>query len=65
MNVGDLLDARVLGPDGAALGVVVDVRLALEVVDEPEGGPGAGDPGAPAAAAGGSSFTPTPRRVCR
>ncbi|MFI2295737.1 hypothetical protein [Isoptericola sp. NPDC019571] len=43
MNVGDLLDARVLGPDGAALGVVVDVRLALEVVDEPEGGPGAGE----------------------
>ncbi|MFC7876641.1 hypothetical protein [Isoptericola sp. NPDC057391] len=40
MNVGDLLDARVLGPDGAPLGVVVDVRLALEVVDEPEEGPG-------------------------
>ncbi|WP_020013515.1 hypothetical protein [Promicromonospora sukumoe] len=36
MNVGDLLDARVLGPDGAALGVVVDVRFALEVVDEPD-----------------------------
>ncbi|MFE5292094.1 hypothetical protein ACFQ8T_07935 [Isoptericola sp. NPDC056618] len=43
MNVGDLLDARVLGPDGAALGVVVDVRLALEVVDEPEDRPGAGE----------------------
>ncbi|MFI2364366.1 PRC-barrel domain containing protein [Promicromonospora sp. NPDC019610] len=36
MNVGDLLDARVLGPDGATLGVVVDVRFALEVVDEPD-----------------------------
>ncbi|MFD7024418.1 PRC-barrel domain containing protein [Promicromonospora sukumoe] len=36
MNVGDLLDARVLGPDGASLGVVVDVRFALEVVDEPD-----------------------------
>ncbi|MFC8597424.1 PRC-barrel domain containing protein [Isoptericola sp. NPDC057191] len=43
MNVGDLLDVRVLGPDGAVLGVVVDVRLALEVVDEPEGGPGQGE----------------------
>ncbi|MCK9795369.1 hypothetical protein M1843_16605 [Isoptericola sp. 4D.3] len=42
MNVGDLLDARVLGPDGAALGVVVDVRLALELRDEPDDGPGDG-----------------------
>lgn len=39
MNVGDLLDARVLGPDGAALGVVVDVRFALEVT-----GPESTDP---------------------
>ncbi|MFD7306791.1 PRC-barrel domain containing protein [Promicromonospora sp. NPDC059942] len=36
MNVGDLLDASVVGPDGATLGVVVDVRLALELVDEPD-----------------------------
>jgi len=40
MNVGDLLDARVLGPDDAALGVVVDVRLALDVVEEPDDEPG-------------------------
>jgi hypothetical protein len=40
MNVGDLLDARVLGPDGAALGV--DVRLALEVVEEPRDDPDEG-----------------------
>ncbi|MCA5893969.1 hypothetical protein LEP48_11500 [Isoptericola sp. NEAU-Y5] len=40
MNVGDLLDARVLGPDGVPLGVVVDVRLALETRDEPDDGPG-------------------------
>ncbi|MFD6176576.1 MULTISPECIES: PRC-barrel domain containing protein [unclassified Isoptericola] len=43
MNVGDLLDVPVVDHDGAPLGVVVDVRLALEVVDEPEGAPGAGE----------------------
>lgn len=44
MNVGDLLDARVLGPDGGPLGVVVDVRLALEVrEDEEDGAPGEGE----------------------
>ncbi|MFI6427907.1 PRC-barrel domain containing protein [Promicromonospora sp. NPDC050880] len=34
MNVGDLLDARVLDADGTALGVVVDARFALEILDE-------------------------------
>jgi len=43
MNVGDLLDARVLDADGAQIGVVIDVRLALEVVDEPDDGPGGRD----------------------
>jgi hypothetical protein len=42
VRVGDLLDARVLGPDGAELGVVVDLRLALEVVEEPQDAPGEG-----------------------
>lgn len=41
MNVGDLLDRPVVGPDGARLGVAVDVRLALEV-REPEDGQGTG-----------------------
>jgi hypothetical protein len=36
VNVGDLLDARVVGPDDEPLGVVVDVRLALEILDEPD-----------------------------
>lgn len=40
MNVGDLLDAPVLGPDGAAVGTVVDVRFALEVPDDGDGDPG-------------------------
>jgi hypothetical protein len=35
MNVADLLDAPVHDAAGRPLGVVVDVRLALEVVDEP------------------------------
>jgi len=38
MILGDLLDARVLGPDGAALGFVVDVRLELEVLAEEDPG---------------------------
>ena len=33
MILGDLLDARVVGPDGAPRGVVVDVRLELEVLE--------------------------------
>ncbi|HEV6955639.1 MAG TPA: PRC-barrel domain containing protein [Promicromonospora sp.] len=36
MNVGDLLDAHVEEPEGARVGVVVDVRFALAVT-EPEG----------------------------
>jgi len=42
--LGDLLDARVLGPDGAGLGFLVDVRLALDTL--PDDGPsdGADDP---------------------
>lgn len=35
MILGDLLDARVLDRDGTALGHVVDVRLALELRDDP------------------------------
>jgi hypothetical protein len=42
MNVGDLFDAPVLGPDGAAVGTVVDMRFALEIPDD---GDGDGDPG--------------------
>jgi hypothetical protein len=42
VNISDLLGARVRGPDNAELGVVVDVRLALEVLDEPEDGAGQG-----------------------
>jgi hypothetical protein len=47
MILSDLLDAPVTGPDGAPLGFVVDVRLALELTDEPDGEPGdrGGDPG--------------------
>jgi hypothetical protein len=32
--LGDLLDARVLSPDGEPLGHVVDVRLALELLED-------------------------------
>jgi len=35
--LGDLLDARVLGPGGENLGFLVDVRLALDTL--PDGGP--------------------------
>ena len=37
MILGDLLDARVLGPGGENLGFLVDVRLALDTL--PDGGP--------------------------
>ena len=47
MILGDLLDARVLGPAGADLGEIVDVRRAVDT--EPEGGPRGGV--APAGAA--------------
>ncbi|MFC8923080.1 PRC-barrel domain containing protein [Cellulosimicrobium sp. NPDC057127] len=40
MILSDLLDAPVTGPDGARLGFVVDVRLALELVDPPDEVPG-------------------------
>lgn len=42
MILGDLLDAHVLGPDGAALGFLVDVRLALETL--PDDHPSDGEP---------------------
>lgn len=57
MILGDLLDARVLDPDGAPLGHVVDVRLAVELReetgsagdepdgDEENGGEGGGEKG--------------------
>ncbi|MBN0040836.1 PRC-barrel domain containing protein [Cellulosimicrobium cellulans] len=41
MILGDLLDARVLGPDGEDLGFLVDVRLALDTL--PDGGPSGRD----------------------
>lgn len=37
MILSDLLDAPVRGPDGAPLGYVVDVRLALDVLAEDDG----------------------------
>lgn len=40
MILGDLLDARVLGPGGENLGFLVDVRLALDTL--PDGGPSDG-----------------------
>ncbi|MBE9927918.1 PRC-barrel domain containing protein [Cellulosimicrobium cellulans] len=40
MILGDLLDARVLGPGGEDLGFLVDVRLALDTL--PDDGPPAG-----------------------
>jgi hypothetical protein len=45
MILSDLLDAPVTAPDGAPLGFVVDVRLALELVGDTEGGPDDGRPG--------------------
>ncbi|MGO1287429.1 MAG: hypothetical protein ACTMIC_02785 [Cellulosimicrobium funkei] len=41
MILGDLLDARVLGPAGEDLGFLVDVRLALDTL--PDDGPPAGE----------------------
>lgn len=40
MILSDLLDAPVTGPDGAPLGYVVDVRLALDLAEEPGDAPG-------------------------
>jgi len=40
--LGDLLDARVVGPDGEDLGFLVDVRLALDTL--PDDAPSDGDP---------------------
>ncbi|MCB7135843.1 PRC-barrel domain containing protein [Cellulosimicrobium marinum] len=45
MILSDLLDSPVRGPDGAPLGFVVDVRLALELLDEEPDGEGGGDGG--------------------
>ncbi|MGN6240741.1 MAG: hypothetical protein ACTHNI_13520, partial [Cellulosimicrobium cellulans] len=42
MILGDLLDARVVGPDGEDLGFLVDVRLALDTL--PDDAPSDGDP---------------------
>lgn len=40
MIIGDLLDARVLGPDGEAIGYVADVRLSAELREAAAAGPG-------------------------